>query len=254
MKRKIVAGNWKMNLTADQSKSLVEELRTNEDKFGKGVEVYIAPPAIYLQGIADKLRHFSQIKVSAQDVNDKLGGAYTGEVAAPMLISVGVSTTILGHSERRAYFHETDEVLKHKLQTAMDAGLEVIFCVGEHLADRQAGKHFQVVSTQIRDAVFCAVNSENFSHLIIAYEPVWAIGTGQTATPDQAEEMHAHIRSLFLQQYGTSAASALPILYGGSCKPSNATEIFSQPNVDGGLIGGASLVAEDFIQITRSFA
>jgi triosephosphate isomerase len=179
-------------------------------------------------------------------------GAYTGEVSADMLLSIGVETVILGHSERRAYFGEDDALLEKKVNQAIGKGMKVIFCFGEELEERRAGTHFEIVANQLKNALF-ELPASAWNHIVLAYEPVWAIGTGETATPEQAQEMHAFIRQQVAKAYSEEVAEAVSILYGGSVKPGNAAEIFSKPDVDGGLIGGASLVASDFLAIVRAF-
>ena len=234
MRKKIVAGNWKMNTTVPE-----------------GVELVVAPPFTHLALVADALKG-SPVKLSAQNCADKEKGAYTGEVSVAMLCSVGCDYTILGHSERRQYYGETDAKLVEKTKLALAAGLKVILCVGENLDEREAGKHFDVVSNQTK-AVLYNFTAEDMKNIVVAYEPVWAIGTGKTATAEQAEEIHACIRKVLADKFGAQVADDTTILYGGSCKPSNAKELFAQPDIDGGLIGGAALKAEDFIGIAVSF-
>ncbi len=249
MRKKIVAGNWKMNKTESESVWLINEIKAQ--KLNKNVNVFIAPTFVNLASAVKSTKN-SEIKVVAQNMHESSSGAYTGEISAMMLLDIGVKHVILGHSERRAYFGETDELLKEKVQAALDAGLQVIFCLGEELDDRKSGVHFDVVKQQLSTALF-DLDQLQWSQIILAYEPVWAIGTGETASPAQAQEMHAFIRSLLLKQYGQITAESTSILYGGSCKPANAKELFSQEDVDGGLIGGASLNANDFIKIINSF-
>ncbi|MGB0357818.1 MAG: triose-phosphate isomerase, partial [Flavobacteriaceae bacterium] len=242
MRKHIVAGNWKMNLNADESQALIEALKTK--KLSSDVRVAIATPAVHLAAAVNQTSG-TKIDVSAQNMHQATSGAYTGEISAPMLKSIGVNTTLLGHSERRAYFHETDALLAEKVNTALENGMEIIFCFGEELDERKSGSHFDVVSSQLRNALF-HLDASQWSQIVLAYEPVWAIGTGETASPAQAQEMHAHIRSVLTAQYDDALAQRVSILYGGSVKPANAQEIFAQPDVDGGLIGGASLNADDF--------
>lgn len=206
--------------------------------------VIICTPFIHLASVAGIIDQ-NIIGLGAENCADKVSGAYTGEVSAEMVKSTGANYVILGHSERRAYYHETPEILKEKVKLALANNLDVIFCIGEVLEDREAGKQNEIVKTQLEGSLF-DLTAEEFSHIILAYEPVWAIGTGKTATADQAEEMHAFIRSTIADKFGAEAAENVSILYGGSCKPSNAKEIFSKVNVDGGLIGGAALKAADF--------
>ncbi|MGB1080120.1 MAG: triose-phosphate isomerase [Flavobacteriaceae bacterium] len=249
MRKHIVAGNWKMNLNADESQALIEALKTK--KLSSDVRVAIATPAVHLAA-AVNLTSGTKIDVSAQNMHQATSGAYTGEISASMLKSIGVNTTLLGHSERRAYFHETDALLAEKVNTALENGMEIIFCFGEELDERKSGSHFDVVSSQLRNALF-NLDASQWSQIVLAYEPVWAIGTGETASPAQAQEMHAHIRSVLTAQYDDALAQSVSILYGGSVKPANAQEIFAQPDVDGGLIGGASLNADDFAAIVNAF-
>ena len=245
MRAKIVAGNWKMNKTAKETHSLISELTAKLPD--SKAEVMIAPTFVNLAG-AVRDTGSSRIEVVAQNMHFADNGAFTGEIAADMLLDIGVETVILGHSERRAYFGEDDALLAKKVQQAMDNDMRVIFCFGEELDERKAGRHFQVVESQLKNALF-NLPAEAWSHIVLAYEPVWAIGTGETASPEQAQEMHAFIRKLVSDAYSDGIAQKVTILYGGSVKPGNAAEIFSKPDVDGGLIGGASLVADDFIAI-----
>ncbi len=247
MRSKIVAGNWKMNKTARQTEELLSELSAKLPD--TGAEVMVAPVFVNL---AEAVRQLggSKIEVVAQNMHFADSGAYTGEVAANMLLDSGVQTVILGHSERRAYFGEDDALLAKKVQQAVDKQMRVIFCFGEELADRKAGNHFKVVEAQLKNALF-GLPAAAWAQLVLAYEPVWAIGTGETASPEQAQEMHAFIRQLVSGAYTDALAQKVSILYGGSVKPGNAAEIFSKPDVDGGLIGGASLVADDFIAIIK---
>ena len=210
----------------------------------------IAPTAVNLSAAKSALSA-SKIEVVAQNMHQAEAGAYTGEISGKMLKGIDVNTVILGHSERRAYFGETDAILEEKVAAALKQDIEVIFCFGEELEDRKAGNHFEVVASQIKNALF-ALDAAALKHIILAYEPVWAIGTGETASPEQAQEMHAFIRNLLAEKYGEETAQATSILYGGSVKPNNAQEIFSKADVDGGLSGGASLKAEDFFAIVKS--
>ena len=246
MRQKIVAGNWKMNKNAEQTEDLINELI---QKLPAETEsrVIIAPTFVNLASAVDHTE-FTLIEVAAQNMHQAEGGAFTGEISADMLKNIGVNTVILGHSERRAYFHETDALLANKVDTALKHEMEIIFCFGEELKDRQDKQHFNVVEYQLKDALFHLPETA-WKNIILAYEPVWAIGTGETASPEQAQEMHKFIRETILDRYGNDVADNVSILYGGSVKPENAKEIFSQPDVDGGLIGGASLKADDFIGI-----
>ena len=248
MRRKIVAGNWKMNNDSGQTEALLIELSAQLPD--TRAEVMVAPAFVNLTE-AVRLLENSTIEVIAQNMHYADNGAFTGEVSAGMLQSIGVDTVIIGHSERRAYFGEDDELLAKKVAAAVKKHMRVIFCFGEELQDRKAGKHFEVVKQQLSRALF-DLEEGAWSQLILAYEPVWAIGTGETASPEQAQEMHAFIRKTIAEAYDGNIAGAVTILYGGSVKPGNAKEIFTKPDVDGGLIGGASLVAADFLEIVRA--
>ena len=251
MRKKIVAGNWKMNTTRPDGIELAKAVAERSAQVPAGVGLIIAPPFTHLCCCAKQLEG-TKVELSAQNCADHVKGAYTGEVSADMLKAVGCQWTILGHSERRQYYGETDEKLVVKVRLALDAGLGVILCVGENLDEREAGKHFEVCATQVKNVLY-NFSAEDMAKIVIAYEPVWAIGTGKTATAEQAEEIHAFIRSVLAEKFGKALADEVTILYGGSCKPSNAKELFAQPDIDGGLIGGASLKADDFIQIALSF-
>lgn len=249
MRKHIVAGNWKMNNNLPNTQALISELK-QQDKTSNA-EVMIAPTFVNLHTAVEASK-YTDIEVIAQNMHFAEQGAYTGEVSAAMLKSIGINTVILGHSERRAYFNETDASLAKKIDAAIVNGMRSIFCFGEELADRKSGNHKAIVESQIKNALF-HLEADAFAHIVLAYEPVWAIGTGETATPDQAQEMHAFIRQLLADKYGETVADTVSILYGGSVKPNNAKEIFSKPDVDGGLIGGASLKAEDFFAIVNVF-
>lgn len=244
MRKKIVAGNWKMNKNLQEGVALAKELNEVLAADKPNCGVIICTPFIHLASVANIIDS-NIIGLGAENCADKVSGAYTGEVSAEMVKSTGANYVILGHSERRAYYNETPEILKEKVKLALANNLDVIFCIGEVLEDREAGKQNEVVKAQLEGSLF-DLTAEEFSHIILAYEPVWAIGTGKTATADQAEEMHAFIRSTIADKFGAEAAENVSILYGGSCKPSNAKEIFSKVDVDGGLIGGAALKAADF--------
>ena len=246
---KIVAGNWKMNLNAEETEDLLNSL-IDKIPTDTSVRVIVAPSFINLASAADHLE-FTNIGVAAQNMHQAASGAYTGEVSADMIKSVGVTTVILGHSERRTIFNETDSMLAFKVDAALQNQMEVIFCIGEELHDRQKENHFNIVENQLRDGLF-HIKGDDWDQIILAYEPVWAIGTGETASPDQAQEMHAFIRETVLEKFGIDVAEKVQILYGGSVKPDNAREIFSKPDVDGGLIGGASLKAADFAAIVKA--
>lgn len=251
MRKKIVAGNWKMNKNLQEGLALAKGL--NEVLAGENVncDVVIATPYIHLASVCAAI-DTNKIGVAAENCADHAKGAYTGEVSAEMVKSTGADYVILGHSERRSYYAETPEILKTKVQLALENGLTPIFCIGEVLEEREAGKQFEVVKSQIEKSLF-DLSAEDFSKIILAYEPVWAIGTGKTASAEQAEEIHAYIRGLLTEKYGKQIAEDCSILYGGSCKASNAKELFAKPNVDGGLIGGASLAVEDFMGIVRAW-
>ncbi len=249
MRRKIVAGNWKMHKNAEETEDLLNELIDKLPDDAE-VEVIVAPTFVNLASAVEHLE-FTNITVAAQNMHQAESGAFTGEISAEMLNSIGVSTVILGHSERRAYFNETDTIIGYKTNTALKHNMTVIFCFGEELNDRQAGKHFNIVENQLRDGLF-QVEPENWEQIILAYEPVWAIGTGETASPEQVQEMHAFIRETVRGKFGSDIAEDVSILYGGSVKPTNAKEIFSKPDVDGGLIGGAALDANDFSAIVKA--
>ena len=215
-------------------------------------EVMVAPTFVNLSAAVDKLKS-STIEVIAQNMHFAENGAYTGEISANMLLGIGVDTVIIGHSERRAYFGETDEILAKKVVAALAKNMRVMFCFGEELEDRKSGNHFKIVESQLKNALF-SLDASAWSKIVLAYEPVWAIGTGETASPEQAQEMHAFIRKTITNAYDAAIANNVSILYGGSVKPNNAVEIFSKPDVDGGLIGGAALVADDFIAIIEAIA
>lgn len=249
MRQQIVAGNWKMNNDLAQTESLITELK--KIKKTSNAKVMVAPTFTNLFRAFDALRT-SDIEVIAQNMHFAENGAYTGEISASMLKSVGVNTVILGHSERRAYFNETDDMLAKKADAALANNMRVIFCFGEELADRKSGNHEHVVESQIKNGLL-HLEASAFKNIVLAYEPVWAIGTGETASPEQAQDMHAFIRKTLSNKYGKVVADAVSILYGGSVKPNNAQEIFSKPDVDGGLIGGAALNATDFFAIVNAF-
>ena len=251
MRKNIVAGNWKMNTTKVDGVALAQEVAALSEQTPAEVGLIVAPPFTHLCAVGKALAG-SKVELSAQNCADHVKGAYTGEVSVDMLKAVGCQWTILGHSERREYYGETDEKLVEKTRLALEAGLGVILCVGERLEEREAGKHFDVCASQIANVLY-KFSAEDMKKVIIAYEPVWAIGTGKTATAEQAEEIHAFIRSRIAAKFGDEVAEDLTILYGGSCKPSNGRELFAQKDIDGGLIGGAALKAADFIEIAKSF-
>lgn len=253
MRKNIVAGNWKMNKTFEEGQVLVSEIvNMVADEVTDDTQVILAPPYVYLNNVASHLKNADAIALASQNCHEEASGAYTGEVSAPMLKSVGVEYVILGHSERREYFGETNEGLAKKVDAALAEGLKVIFCCGEPLTIREMETQEQYVCQQLTESLF-HLSEEQFKDIIIAYEPIWAIGTGKTATSDQAQEMHAAIRKHLASKFGDAAADDTSILYGGSCKPGNAQELFSQADVDGGLIGGASLKSRDFVDIIKSF-
>ena len=251
MRKNIVAGNWKMNKTLQEGIALAKELNEALANEKPNCDVIICTPFIHLASVTP-LVDAAKIGVGAENCADKASGAYTGEVSAEMVASTGAKYVILGHSERRAYYGETVAILEEKVKLALANGLTPIFCIGEVLEEREAGKHFEVVDAQIKGSLF-DLSAEDFAKIVLAYEPVWAIGTGKTATPAQAQEIHAFIRSLVADKYGKEVADNCSILYGGSAKPSNAKELFANPDVDGGLIGGAALKAADFKGIIDAF-
>ena len=251
MRKKIVAGNWKRNTTCQEGMELAKAVVAKAGEAPANVGLIVAAPFTHLCCLSEILEG-TRVELSAQNCADHASGAYTGEVSVSMLKSVGCQWTILGHSERRQYYGETDEKLVVKTKLALEAGLGVILCVGENLDEREAGKHFDVCKTQIENVLF-NFTAEDLKNIVIAYEPVWAIGTGKTATAAQAEEIHAFIRKVLADKFGAQVADDMTILYGGSCKPSNAGELFAQPDIDGGLIGGASLKADDFLAIAKAY-
>jgi triosephosphate isomerase len=251
MRKNIVAGNWKMNLNRAEGIALVEDVLAKFPS-DNNTHVVFAPSFVYLHKVAKMCANTSKVVAAAQDCSANEKGAFTGEVSASMLASCGARYVVLGHSERRANFAESNENLKTKVGQAFRNDLKVIFCCGESLSQRESGVHFDWIKTQISESLF-HLSSEAFKNIVVAYEPIWAIGTGVTASADQAQEVHAFIRNLLTEKYGNEVAESTSILYGGSCKPSNAKELFASQDIDGGLIGGASLNADDFIAITQSF-
>ena len=250
MRKNIVAGNWKMNKTLQEGIALAKELNETLANEKPNCDVIICTPFIHLASVTP-LVDAAKIGVGAENCADKESGAYTGEVSAAMVASTGAKYVILGHSERRAYYGETVAILEEKVKLALANGLTPIFCIGEVLEEREANKQNEVVAAQLA-SVF-SLSAEDFSKIVLAYEPVWAIGTGKTATSDQAEEIHAHIRATLAAKYGQEIADNCTILYGGSCNAGNAKELFAKPNVDGGLIGGASLAVDKFMPIIEAF-
>lgn len=251
MRKQIAAANWKMNLTLQQAESLIDELMAIPHQLSENQEAVFGVPFPYLINIKHKLAGKQQVFIAAQNCYDKKSGAYTGEVSAEMLKSIAVDYVILGHSERREYFTESNAILAAKVDICFANGLKPIFCCGEPLEIREANTQNSFVETQLRESLF-HLTAEQLTGFVIAYEPIWAIGTGKTASNEQAQEMHAHIRSVLANQYGAEVAETISILYGGSVKAGNAKDIFGQPDVDGGLVGGASLVAADFAAIINS--
>ncbi|MFA9188392.1 triose-phosphate isomerase [Flavobacterium sp. FBOR7N2.3] len=249
MRKKIVAGNWKMHKNAAQTSELLSELLAKVPA-NTTAQVIVAPTFVNLAAAVSQLKG-SNINVAAQNVHQTESGAFTGEISADMLTGVGVNTVILGHSERRAIFNETDALIADKVNTALKHDMTVIFCFGEELKDRQSENHFNIVENQLKDGLF-QIDAKSWDKIVLAYEPVWAIGTGETASPEQAQEMHEFIRETVLKAFGKEIAENVTILYGGSVKPDNAKEIFGKPDVDGGLIGGAALKADDFVAIVTA--
>ena len=249
MRKNIVAGNWKMNKNLQEGISLATELK--EKVKNPKCEVIIGTPYIHLASVSELLKG-SVISVAAENCANHVSGAYTGEVSAEMVASTGATYCIIGHSERRSYYGETCEILREKIDLALSNNLRPIFCIGEVKEEREAGKQNEVVKAQLEGSVF-HLDADSFGKLVIAYEPVWAIGTGLTATPEQAQEIHAFIRSLIAEKYGKEVAENTTILYGGSCNAKNAAGLFANPDIDGGLIGGASLKADDFCAIINAF-
>ena len=253
MRKKIVAGNWKMNLDYNEGLSLFSEvINMVHDEITGHQETVVCSPFIHLHSLAQLAKGYTKVAVGAQNAHQAESGAFTGEVSAKMIHSVGAAYVILGHSERRQYFGENNELLAKKTDTALKNGLKPIFCIGETLQEREANQHFDIIKSQLTEGVF-HLDETHFAQLVIAYEPVWAIGTGVTASSAQAQEIHAFIRREIAAKYGQQVADNTTILYGGSCNPKNATELFAQPDIDGGLIGGASLKSRDFVDIVKVF-
>ncbi|MBQ2047256.1 MAG: triose-phosphate isomerase [Muribaculaceae bacterium] len=251
MRKNIVAGNWKMNTTLQEGVALAKGVNEALQNVTANCDVIIGVPFTHLASINGVIDS-SKLGLAAENCADQKSGAYTGEVSASMVASTGATYVILGHSERRQYYGETAEILKTKVNLALANNLTPIFCIGEVLEERENGTYFDVVKAQIEESLF-ELSAEDFGKIVLAYEPVWAIGTGKTATADQAEEIHAFIRGVLATKYGEEVANNTSILYGGSCKPSNAAELFAKPNVDGGLIGGAALDVESFMGIVTAF-
>ncbi len=251
MRQKIVAGNWKMNCDLAEMEELLAGIKNNIGSVPNDVQLMVAPSFTNLHPAFESLRE-TNVKVVAQNMHQSESGAFTGEVSPSMLKSIGIETVIIGHSERRSIFNETDAVLAEKVSTALKHGMTVVFCFGEELKDRKADQHFEVVKQQLKEGLF-HINDADWDKIILAYEPVWAIGTGETASPEQAQEMHAFIRKEIAAAASQKIADAVSILYGGSVKPNNASEIFGKKDVDGGLIGGASLEVSSFMEIVNAF-
>ena len=253
MRKKIVAGNWKMNKTFEEAQALASEVvNMVKDEVNNDALVVLCPSFPYLPAISKAVTGSANIHVGAQNCHQQASGAYTGEVSAPMLQSVGVEYVILGHSERRQYFQEDNQLLEAKVKAVLKQGLKPIFCIGESLEEREQDQTFAVLETQLKEGLF-HLSNEEFEQVVIAYEPIWAIGTGKTASSQQAQEVHAFIREQIARAYDAAAAQQTTILYGGSCNPANAQELFACPDIDGGLIGGASLKSRDFVDIIKSF-
>ena len=251
MRKQIAAANWKMNLSVSEAESLIDQLLATEHHLSANQEAIFAVPAIYIPLVTKKLAGKNNVFVAAQNCYPKSNGAYTGEISAPMFASVGVKHIVLGHSERREYFSESDTFLAEKTDAVLAAGSTPIFCCGEPLEIREAGTQNSFVEAQLKNSLF-HLSADQITKVVIAYEPIWAIGTGKTASSEQAQEIHAYIRSVFAEKYGKEIADQISILYGGSVKAANAKEIFSQPDVDGGLVGGASLIANEFAAIINA--
>ena len=251
MRKNIVVGNWKMNLNREEGIKLVEEVISLVSS-DNNVEVVFSPSFLYLHKVNKMCANDNLLQTASQNISHNESGAYTGEVSAQMVNSLNVKYTILGHSERREYFNETNIELKQKVDISLKNNLEIIFCCGESLNQRESGVHFDWIKQQLTESVFHLTEKE-FEKVVIAYEPIWAIGTGVTASSDQAEEIHQFVRNVITEKYNENIAENTPILYGGSCNPTNAKELFSKKNIDGGLIGGASLNAENFTRIIKSF-
>ena len=253
MRKKVVAGNWKMNKTLQEAIDLTSEIVSMaKDEVSANVKVILAPPFVFLQQVAGLVKGNSNISVAAQNCHAEKSGAFTGEISVDMLKSLDVQSVIVGHSERRMYFAEDNALLAKKVNAVLEAGLSPIYCCGETIEQRQAELHFTVIKEQVSQGLF-HLDSGQMQHVVIAYEPVWAIGTGLTASVEQAQEVHAFIRKLLSDKYGSEVADNISILYGGSVKPDNAMELFSAPDIDGGLVGGACLASRSFVDIARAF-
>ena len=253
MRKRIIAGNWKMNKTMEDGLALASKVTNMAvDEVSSDVTMVMCPPAIHLSPVASITKDVTNVSVGAQNMSEHESGAYTGDLAADMIVSTGASFVIIGHSERREYHFETNQQLADRVKLAITKGLTPLFCCGESLDTREANDHVNYVNTQLKESLF-DLSAEDMKKVVIAYEPIWAIGTGVTASSDQAQEMHLSIRNSLAGQFGQEVANEISILYGGSMKPSNAQELLAQPDVDGGLIGGASLKARDFVDIAKSY-
>jgi triosephosphate isomerase len=253
MRKKIVAGNWKMNMDYEEGLSLFSEvINMVRDEITGKQQVVVCSPFIHLHSLAQLAKGYDKVSVGAQNAHQAESGAYTGETSAKMIRSTGAEYVILGHSERRQYFGETNELLAKKVDTALKNSLKPIFCIGETLQEREANQHFDVIKAQLEEGIY-HLDATQFGQLVLAYEPVWAIGTGVTATSAQAQEIHVFIRKEIAAKYNQEVADNTTILYGGSCNPKNAAELFAQADIDGGLIGGASLKSRDFVDIAKTF-
>ncbi len=253
MRKKIVAGNWKLNNNIEESRALAKEVAALvKAEVSADVQMVVCPVSVNLSTVAAEIDGVENLALGAQNVYPKASGAYTGEVSAPLLKAAGVGYVLIGHSERREYFNESNEFLAEKVKAALAEGLVPVFCCGETLEQRESGVHFDFVKSQLTESLY-DLSEADFKKVVIAYEPIWAIGTGVTASSDQAQEMHKVLRDHVASKYGQEVADSTSILYGGSCKPSNAKELFGKPDVDGGLIGGASLKARDFVDIALSY-
>lgn len=247
----LVAGNWKMNKKLFDAFHLTSLISRQAEHLSPDVEIVLAPPAIYLHTINSMVKDLAHVRVAAQNCHQHSSGAYTGEIAAPMLDAMSLNYVILGHSERRQHFYEDNALLAQKVDAVLDTSMAVIFCCGEPLDMRERGEEKAYVQAQLEQSLWHR-SSEDFQRIVIAYEPIWAIGTGKTATPDQAQSMHAFLRQLLTERYGEEVAQGVRLLYGGSCKPNNAASLFEQPDIDGALVGGASLQADDFLDIVKA--
>jgi triosephosphate isomerase len=253
MRKKIIAGNWKMNLDYNEGMALFSEIANMvKDEITGSQQAVVCSPFIHLSSLVQLAKGYDKVAVGAQNAHQNESGAYTGEISAKMVKSTGATYVILGHSERRQYFGEDNKLLAQKADTALANGLKPIFCIGETLEEREGEQHFDVIKTQLQEGIF-HLSTEQFEQVVLAYEPVWAIGTGKTASAEQAQEIHAFIREEIANNYTQEVADNTTILYGGSCNPKNAAELFAQPDIDGGLIGGASLKSRDFLDIVKVF-